>query len=399
MSLRLALALGCAALCGCGDETVDIDGSAPQFDAGADDMGLDSDGGVLVRGAFSMVGCTSLQVIGDSPQCLGSAPLRLTFVPLSTGATTFVWTFNGADPSSSKAITPSVLYARPGSYDVALAAGGPGGTITSVGAVVVTPGGVGAPCGEDADCDPTAGLSCLCGQGAVGCPGALGSGICTRGCGGATCDGGQLCADLLRGLSAPMSLADGGVADGGVPQVWREPICLPDCSTSDDCRPGLICRELPALASGAQTGGEYSWRRGCFADTLGDDGDSCVTATGELDPSSCLSARCDPFGARGLCTSECDDLSCPSEDACAAFKAAPSAHLCLLRCDATHPCSDPLLSCEAAGQPGNLGFTVGSGEAASTTYCAPRRCDSDPTVCAPSGRCIAMSGASYCVRD
>jgi hypothetical protein len=400
MSLRLALLLACGLLCGCGDEMVALDGSMSPLDAGGEDFGLGADGGVPVRGAFSMVGCASLTVTGSSPLCSGAAPLRLTFVPLSTGATTFVWTFMGGDPSSSKSINPSVLYQRPGSYEVTLAAGGPGGTIVSMGSVVVTPGGAGAPCGDDSDCDSTAGLQCLCGQNgpALGCPGALGSGLCTRPCSGTTCDGGQVCADLLRGLTAPMSLADGGVADGGVPQAWREPICLPGCTTDDDCRPGLTCRELPALASGAASGGPYSWKRACFADTLADDGDSCIDALGLLDPSRCLSARCDPFGARGLCTSECDDLACPSDTACAAFKGAPSEHLCLRRCDATHGCADPLLACQAAGLPGSLGFTVGSGEAANTTYCAPRRCDADPTVCAPSGRCAPSGGgASYCL--
>src|SRR5262245_23299053 len=127
MSWRLAFLLSCAI--GCGDDTINIDGSMPPLDASTDELGLIPDGGVPLRGAFSIVGCATLSVVNDEPVCQGPAPLRLTFVPLATGANTFVWTFNGGDPQSSQAITPSVLYAKPGSYPVMLAAGGPGGTI------------------------------------------------------------------------------------------------------------------------------------------------------------------------------------------------------------------------------------------------------------------------------
>jgi hypothetical protein len=395
----LRLAWVCLFVLGCGDGIVDVDGAMPSIDLAGSDLGPFPDGGVPVSGAFSMAGCASLTVVNDEPQCVGPAPLRLTFVPLLTGATTFVWTFTGGDPPMSVAINPSVLYDRPGTYQVMLAAGGPGGTVAAGGKVTVTPGGVGAPCSDDSDCDTTAGLACLCGHGATGCPGALGSGLCTRACDGSTCNGGELCVDLQRGYSAPMSLSDGGVADAGVPQLWREPICLPGCTTSDDCRDGLVCREVPALMPFAATGGPYTWRRACFADALGDNGDSCVSPSGDADPSSCLSGRCDLYGARGLCTSPCDEFACPSADGCGAFKAAPMQPLCLRRCDAGHPCNDPLLACEAPGQPGSLGFTVGAGEPAGATYCAPRRCDADPSVCSPSGHCVPMGGGSYCVRN
>jgi hypothetical protein len=156
---------------------------------------------------------------------------------------------------------------------------------------------------------------------------------------------------------------------------------------------------VPALAPFAASGGNYSWRRACFNDLLGDNGDACLLPTGNLSAAECLSGRCDPYGARGLCTSSCDDVACPSVDACAAFSAAPTAHLCLRRCDASHPCNDPLLACELAGQPGSLGFTVPGTEPAGATYCAPRRCDGTPSICAPSGSCVPMGGASYCVRN
>jgi hypothetical protein len=399
MSWRLAFC--CLALCGCPDDPDFGNGDMAALDASGIDFGPEPDGGVPVRAEFSIIGCASLKIVGEDPECQGPAPLRVTFVPLASGATTFVWTFTGGDPAQSLAINPSVLYARPGSYAVQLAAGGPGGIITAAGKIIVTAGGAGAPCSEDSDCDEPAGLTCLCGAG-ESCVGALASGLCTRSCDGASCAGGEVCADLKRGYSAPFSLGDGGVGDGGVsqmPQPWREPICLPGCTTSDDCRPGLICRELPALPPLGLSGGDYSWRRACFADVLGDVGDACAAASGASDPASCLSGRCDPFGARGLCTSPCDDVACPSTAACASLKAAPSDPLCLARCDAAHPCTDPLLSCETPGQPGSFGFTVPAGEPMGTRYCAPRRCDLDPASCGASGHCVPMSGASYCVRN
>jgi hypothetical protein len=386
-------------LCGCGDETIELDGSVPPLDAALGDQGPFPDGGAPIFGAFSMVGCVQLTVVNGEPQCLGPAPLRLTFVPLLSGATTFVWTFSGGDPPMSMAMTPSVLYARPGSYPVMLAAGGPGGTIVAGGQVTVTSGGLGAPCSEDSDCDLAAGLTCLCGHGVSGCPGALGSGVCTRVCDDSSCNGGEVCADLSRGFSAPMSFSDGGIADAGTAQPWREAICLPSCTSNDDCRAGLVCRDVPSLMLLGTSGGPYTWKRACFADALGDNGDACVAPSGDADPSACLSGRCDLYGARGLCTSPCDDFACPSTDACVAFEAAPAQHLCLRRCDAAHPCTDPLLACEPAGQPGSLGFTVPMSEPPGDTYCAPRRCDSDPTVCSPAGHCVAMAGASYCARN
>jgi PKD repeat protein len=378
---------------GCGDDTVDLDGAVPQPDANGDDFGLNSDGGAGLRSVFTMVGCAKLDTSGDTPVCDGSAPLRLTFVPLTTGVTMFLWTFNGGDPMTSKAITPSVLFARPGKYTVTLAAGGSAGTTQASGTVVVTPGGAGSSCSDDNDCDTAAGLSCLCGSNMT-CPGGLASGVCTRDCGGTVCGANQVCVDVSRGLSAPMSLTDGGVADAGASQPWRRPLCLPVCSTSDDCRPGLYCRDVPALAPGASAGGPYAWFRACFADVLGDIGQSCLAATGDPDPSSCLSGRCDPLGARGLCTADCSSLACPTSDACAAFNGSPSSKLCLRRCDAAHPCSDPLLACEPPSQSGAYGFTVPTSEPSGATYCAPKKC-SAPSDCAPAGTCAA----GYCTRS
>ena len=387
---------------GCGDGGGNVDQGAPA-DLGIGDVGAPSDGPLTLRGAFTIVGCTTLDTSTGQPRCSGRAPLSLTFVPLGAGVSTFVWTFTGGDPAMSKAITPAVTYGTPGVYAVALAAGGVGGTTTATGTVVVSSGTTASPCLDDTDCDAAAGLFCVCKPGEPGCVGALSTGFCSRDCSGGVCAAGEICADLTRGGAwVPPSGADGGVGvDGGATgDVWRRALCLPACAIGADCRWGLGCRELPALAAGGVAGGSYTWKRGCFADVGGDDGASCVDAAGQLDPSRCLSGQCDDFGARGLCTSACATTSdCPSTAACAALNGPPARSLCLRRCDADFACdADPLLDCEAANQVGGLGFMITPAEAPSARYCAPLRCTM-PTECAPSGTCTAMGGGSFCLRN
>lgn len=385
---------------GCGDGGGGFDSGAP-VDLGIPDIGTPGDGLPQLRGAFTMIGCSTLDTSTGQPRCSGRSPLSLTFVPLGSGVNTFVWTFAGGVPATSKAIEPVVRFATPGTYMVTLAAGGAGGTTTSTGTVVVSAGVTGSPCLGDSDCDASAGLSCICKPGETGCVGALSIGFCSRGCDGTVCAAGEICADLSRGAAYSPSASDGGV-DGGGPgsDVWRRALCLPGCAMTSACATGFSCRELPALPAGGMARGAYSWRRGCFANVGGDDGDSCLSPTGQPDPSRCLSGRCDAYGARGLCSSPCATTSdCPSRAACATYNGPPAAHACLRRCDATFLCNgDPLLDCEPAGQLGGLGFAISPAEAPSARYCAPLRC-SMASQCAPSGTCTAMGGGSFCLRN
>lgn len=385
-----------ALVAGCGDGHGNIDASAP-FDLGVPDIGARLDGAPQLRGAFTVIGCSTLDTSSGQPRCSGRAPLTLTFVPLGSGVDTFVWSFAGGAPMTSKAISPSVSYTAPGSYAVMLAAGGAGGTTTAVGTVVVSTGATGSACLADSDCDAGAGLTCVCKPGELGCVGALSVGFCSRGCAGTVCSAGELCVDLTRGGAYVPSSGDDGGASG---EVWRRALCLPGCSAGSDCRVGLSCRELPTLAAGAATGGAYSWKRGCFADVGGDDGDACLSPTGQPDASRCLSGRCDRYGARGLCSSACTtSADCPSTAACASYNGPPTSNACLRRCDANFLCSsDPLLDCEAANQLGGLGFSIAPAEGASARYCAPLRC-SMASQCAPSGSCTAMGGGSFCLRN
>ena len=103
-----------------------------------------------------------------------------------------------------------------------------------------------------------------------------------------------------------------------------------------------------------------------------------------------------PLSTQQACATESD---CPSSAACAAFASAsppaPTAPRCLARCDASHPCGDPLLACLAANGSGGLGFTL-PGSAPGVTVCAPRRC-SAPADC-PGGTCTLLGTASFCTR-
>jgi hypothetical protein len=385
--------LGAAA---CGNHS-DVDAAVPT-DGGGRDLPVELDTGAQVAGAFTIVGCATLDQRTEQPTCRGAAPLTLTFVPLVSGADTFAWTFQGGSPASARVASPTVVYAQPGSYMVALAAGGPGGTLAASGLVLVAAGGVGAPCSGDADCDAASGLACLCGDGS--CPGALRFGLCTRPCGGSlVCAPGEVCVDLSRGVPAPV---DGGAAptDGGAGEDWRQPLCLPGCASSAQCRVGFACRELPVLLPGASAGGAYTWRSGCFADHSGDDGEAGAAPDGSPAPASCLSGDCAALGARALCTSDCGQTACPTSAGCATFNGQPGHSTCLYRCDPQKPVcpsADPLVDCEPPGRAGALGFSIGAGEPAAATYCAPKRC-AGPSDCAPAGVCTSTGGGSFCVK-
>jgi hypothetical protein len=291
----------------------------------------------------------------------------------------------GGVPSSSMQISPVVVYESPGSFDVVLGGGGTAGTASASGTVEVTTGELGAQCGADGDC--ISGLSCLCAGGT--CPGALAAGVCSKPCVGGACDAGGRCVDFSRGKSTT-DPPDGGYAG------FSSPICLPACTADADCRTGFRCRELPVLVAGAAAMGPYAWQHACYPPGGGDVGASCAAVDGDFDDAACLSGRCLQYGARGLCTSNCMTTTCPSTASCSAFAETPTDLLCLLRCDATHPCTDPLLACQTAGGTGGLGFPAPASDPAGTTYCSPRRCTM-PSDCAPSGTCQVHGAASFCI--
>lgn len=379
---------------------------------GGDGSASSSDGGSsAIVGLFTISGCSELSFPSTGPRCVASAPASLRLVLLAVGATMHRFqvvrlsdtmgadggVMDGGsadagetsilDESSSRAEAPAFTLSQPGSYQVTLGVAGPGGTDTSVGVIVVLPVPLGSSCGESAQCQsPT---RCLCDRSA-GCPGALGHGLCSQGCDGLPCPVGTACIDLSR---------SSGNTDAGT-DAWRQPLCVPTCGGDAGCRSDFLCRELPVLKPGEKAGGAFAFGRACFAENPADVGASCNLPDGTQNPMACAMGICLDLGLRGLCSAACTTASdCPSAAACAAFSGpgapAPAAPRCVARCDAMHPCSDPLLACQLADSSGGLGFTL-PGAAGGTTVCTPKRC-SGAADC-PGGSCVARGVASFCSR-
>ncbi|MFN7975006.1 MAG: PKD domain-containing protein [Acidobacteriota bacterium] len=96
------------------------------------------------RGASPDVGCVETGAGGPTADFSGTprsgpAPLAVTFTDLSTGSIT-AWSWTFGDGGTSAVQNPSHAYLAPGSYDVALAVTGPGGsdTRTKLGYITVT---------------------------------------------------------------------------------------------------------------------------------------------------------------------------------------------------------------------------------------------------------------------
>jgi hypothetical protein len=375
------------------------------------DIGVSSDDGQApgVLGLFTLSGCAKLTFPSDEPRCEGVAPLAIQLVLLPVGVSSFRWqVFPTSTPSDggttdggtgslltdaqSKSRSPQITLQKPGDYWVSLAVSGPGGTSNHTGHIVVSAGEVGAPCRENGQCKKD--LFCLCGADTPGkdgaCPGSLANGLCTRTCDGVACPSGSVCLNLSRSQAT--------IADGGTPDSFRQPICVPPCENDKDCRDDHLCRVQPLSQPGAPASAPLVFGKACFAAVLSNIGDRCMGADEQPSPSACATGICEPLGARHLCTHVCG--VCPEQAACAAWNGStppvPSGQRCLARCDATHPCADPLLDCLPGGGPGGLGFTLPT-EPPPTQVCAPRRCTKAADC--PTGRCVAVSAASFCLRN
>lgn len=343
MDARRSLVLVIVAACGGGGARPDAGVGPDAFIP--DDAAHGPDGAPLSWVDFTATGC-ALSEAPPAPDggvaavtCAGAAPLAVTFAPLASGPIdTWAWTFG--DGGAASIATPSHVFARPGTYDVTLAAAGPGGSAsaTRAGYIVVTAAPLGGACDDGAQC---ASGSCACGDASCDASASLCAGACGASCAGA-------CAVL-----------------GG---AWDATLCVATCAGPADCPDGRAC--TPVAASGG------GWTLACLPEgALAPIGASCASV------SACATASCLAIGARGMCSASCaGGGACPSGTACASFGNGTAA--CLPICDGGHPCGDdPWIACEAPGASGPWGFT------AAANVCAPRSC-SAPSDC-PGGACVA----------
>ncbi len=368
------LVLGLAALVACGDGSVvdpDTDAATPTDAADiADASPLPDRIDPLLWVDFSATGCTS-GGIDDTP-CVGPAPLEVRFTASAPAAIdAYLWSFGDGAPTDGIA-SPVHRFERPGSYDIALTVGGPGGTASQTRSawVVVEPATLGATCDLNAQCE--SGLECVCRDG-TDCAAGLTDGLCSNDCNEVSpCPATGVCANLAP-VVPPMT------------EDWMRTLCLSACEDDSQCRTGFRCREL-------LSGTDATWVEGCFPDgLLADIGRSCALPDASLDDALCASGLCAAEGARGMCTADCSADPCPSYAACASFTDGAIGSLCVARCSDSFECDeDPWLECTAPGGPGDKGFTVDEAPAASG-YCAPKAC-ATPSDCGPDGDCVG----GYC---
>src|ERR1700760_2298209 len=110
--MRRALLLALL-IVGCGDGG-EMPDAGTSSDMNVGDVGVAFDGPGPLRATFSVVGCDTLDTSTGEARWSGRAPLSLTFVPLGSGVSTFVWTFMGGTPATSRLQSPSVQFATPG---------------------------------------------------------------------------------------------------------------------------------------------------------------------------------------------------------------------------------------------------------------------------------------------
>jgi PKD repeat protein len=328
---------------------------------------------------FTMTGCARFDLASN--RCTGSAPLRISFAPLSSASLNrLVWDFGDGTPMTTDR-SPVHTYSLPGMYNVTLVAEAAEGTLSRSHLIEVGAAALGGHCDVDAQCAP--GLGCVCGS-TTSCHPAFSSGVCAVGCQEGLCNGGAVCADLsVSAREDPTAALD----------PWRRRLCLAPCRTDADCVTGLRCRDLPSYAPSAPV----SWRRACFVAFPLEVGSPCRAPGGQLTGSSCTTGSCLDLGALGSCSQSCSGaVGCPVGTACAQLGDGRS--LCLRDCASPADCAhDPLLACEPPGSGGRLGFTVSPGTPAGGTYCAPRRCTTAGQ-CGAGGDCAAAGGGSHCVR-
>lgn len=362
---------------GCRGDDVRSDGGL-SLDASTDLVRLDGGTGEVAEIPlldFVVQGCENR----TASQCLGPAPLELTFVPVAPGKDVSAsWDLgDGSAPVQDLIVTH--VFAKPGIYTVTLTVNRHGDTLSErkLDLVLVGAPRLGDPCGAVGSCEIG---TCTCD--AETCGPALAGGICVLPCDALTpCPEGSStqCVDL-RG------------SPSGLP--WRQMQCLPRCAGDSECRrQGFVCRAARAAAGG--------WTNVCLPPDPLPLASPCRDENGALSAERCIGGVCLDIGASGYCSATCaSSEDCPSDADCARFGGdvgAEASAVCLKRCQ-SGPLScamDALLACELPDPSGALGFTLSAGTSSHAAgYCAPRRCATRP--CEIGARCDVAAG-QFCV--
>ncbi len=452
MLRRALVALSLLALGACTSRTIQY--SDGGLDAGSSDGPAGDAPGPLALDV-SVTGCAHYDV--GAARCSGTPPLTLAFAPVgSPTLTRFVWSFGDGTPNSTDR-TPSHAYALPGTYDVAVVADGPAGSVsrTRTKLVEVTALSAGVACDVDAQCG---GLRCLCTNGS--CGPAFSRGLCTGACPAVACGANAVCAafvlptppstrptpdaavtTVLDAANEPRAVdpsaadaaVDASVVDAAVDDAARDasvvdaandadggaevdsPSDVPTSASLADaavevepaasetsclatCKADTDCAPEFACRSvvSAAAGATRAWVSACLPTALHEIGAPCRDENGALADGACASGLCADLGALGACSAACGVSSpCPTGSACATFGNGRS--LCVALCGSGVTCArDPLLACEPAGTAGALGFQA-SPVATGATYCAPRTCTATSD-CGPAGWCTPLGAGGHCAR-
>ena len=319
---------------------------------------------------FTVANCP--QVDSILPSCSGTAPFTVQFLPITTpNISNYLWNF-GDDTGVDNSPAPLHTFYFPGSFTVMLAGfSSQWVDRTRSGFINVSPIAMGGTCQDDLQCDSD--LFCLCSDADQCTTGPL-TGMCTS-----SCPEKQVCANLASTPTYP-----------GRAEPWQTQICLSECQTDADCRPGLKCRALPAWPNG------NLWVHGCFTDQPADLGGFCMDAYGAYRNDLCVSGFCTNLGALGLCSRDCSNALCAVGSYCAVFD--DGRELCLVPCSASFPCDkDPLLACVAPGfSPLDYRLKDLSSTEIGERICAPKPCSSH-TDCGAAGLCNQGSAGGHCV--
>ncbi|MCB9599458.1 MAG: hypothetical protein H6720_03725 [Sandaracinus sp.] len=198
------------------------------------------------------------------------------------------------------------------------------------------PGSIGEACREDGDCSTNE----LC----VDFPG----GYCTADCGSLDCPSGSSCVQVDRATFLCLADCDPAAADpcragyGCTTDPSLGNVCIPGCTTNDDCADGLECdAEGGAAGEGACFDPDSEVGDACTTDEECPSGNFCFQERfGGWPAGACVEFGCDPVGGTG----------CGEGAVCVA--AGGGDGLCIAACTGASDCRDGYDCVEGGCRPG-----------------------------------------------